>query len=235
MNVTVMSFNTQHCMNYVTKKIDFDIMAEAIRTCGADVIGLNEMRDAGTAPEYTAQVKELADRLGYYFYFAKAIELEGQNPYGNALLSRFPLLSVETIPIPDPAVKVFSGYYETRCVLKAKLDVAGGLTVLAAHFGLNPDEQLHAVQTVVQNLTEKQCVVMGDFNMQPEDPLLMPLRDRLFDTAECFTEEKLSFPSDVPDRKIDYIFTSRDLKVQSADIPAIVASDHRPHTAVLEL
>lgn len=235
MKVTVMSFNTQHCMNYVTKKIDFDIMAEAIRTCGADVIGLNEMRDAGTDPEYTAQVKELADRLGYYSYFAEAIKVGGENPYGNALLSRFPILSVETIRIPDPAVKVFSGYYEPRCILKAKLDVAGGMTILAAHFGLNPDEQLCAVQTVVQNLTENRCVVMGDFNMQPEDPLLMPLRDRLYDTAESFAEEKLSFPSDVPDCKIDYIFTSRDLKVQSADIPAIVASDHRPHTAVLEL
>lgn len=53
----IMSFNTQHCMNYVTRKIDFEIMAKTILDCGADVVGLNEMRDAGQDPEYTAQVE----------------------------------------------------------------------------------------------------------------------------------------------------------------------------------
>jgi endonuclease/exonuclease/phosphatase family metal-dependent hydrolase len=33
--------------------------------------------------------------------------------------------------------------------------------------------------------------------------------------------------------KIDYVFVTPDLKVVAADIPAIVASDHRPHTAEL--
>ncbi len=44
----------------------------------------------------------------------------------------------------------------------------------------------------------------------------------------------MSFPSDKPDRKIDYIFVSCDLTVTQADIHNVVASDHRPHTAVLE-
>ncbi len=35
--------------------------------------------------------------------------------------------------------------------------------------------------------------------------------------------------------KIDYIFVSKDLKVESADIPEIVSSDHRPHIATIEL
>jgi endonuclease/exonuclease/phosphatase (EEP) superfamily protein YafD len=34
-----------------------------------------------------------------------------------------------------------------------------------------------------------------------------------------------------PHRKIDYIFVSHDIEIISADIPAIVASDHRPHIA----
>ena len=34
---------------------------------------------------------------------------------------------------------------------------------------------------------------------------------------------------------IQDIFVSQDVEVTSADIPAIVASDHRPHTASLEL
>lgn len=33
--------------------------------------------------------------------------------------------------------------------------------------------------------------------------------------------------------KTDYIFVSKDFEVLAADIPAIVASDHRPHTATV--
>ena len=43
----IMSFNTQHCLNYVERKIDFAIMAKAITDCGADIVGLNEMRGQG--------------------------------------------------------------------------------------------------------------------------------------------------------------------------------------------
>ena len=79
----------------------------------------------------------------------------------------------------------------------------------------------------------EKTVLMGDFNVTPDDPVLDPIRERLTDTATVFESEKLSFPSDKPDRKIDYIFVSRDVKVDAADIPPIVASDHRPHTAVI--
>ena len=29
----VMSFNTQHCLNYLERKIDFQVMADAITRC----------------------------------------------------------------------------------------------------------------------------------------------------------------------------------------------------------
>lgn len=236
MSLKIMSFNTQHCLNYITRKIDFPRMAEVIRESGADIIGLNEMRGAGEHPEYTAQTETLADILGFHCYFAKAIDVNGNNPYGNGLLSRYPILSAETVRIPDPEPKRYNGYYESRCVLKARIDTpAGEMTVLVTHFGLNPDEAENAVGTVLMNLERESCVLMGDFNLTPESPVLKPIRAELFDTAELFSSELLSFPSDVPDRKIDYIFTSRDLKVTEADIPAVVASDHRPHTATVEL
>ncbi len=33
------------------------------------------------------------------------------------------------------------------------------------------------------------------------------------------------------EQKINYIFVSPDVEIISADIPAIVSADHRPHTA----
>jgi endonuclease/exonuclease/phosphatase family metal-dependent hydrolase len=229
----IMSFNTQHCANYVTKRIDYPIMAKAIKTCFADIVGLNEMRDKGEREDFDAQTAELARLTGLeHYYFAKAIEWRGSNPYGNGLLSRYPIISAETIMVPDPAEKKYSGHYETRCLLKARLEC--GITVLVIHFGLNPDEQKNAVDTVLEHLEEEKCVLMGDFNVTPDNDILAPIRARMKDTADAFGGQLLSFPSDEPTMKIDYIFVSPDIEVREADIPAIVASDHRPHTAEIE-
>lgn len=229
----LMSFNTQHCMNFLTKEIDFPVMADAIARCGADIVALNEMRAKGDNPAYEDQVPILSALTGMkYHYFAEAIRFDG-NPYGNGLLSKYPIRKAQTIPIPDPVLKAYSGYYETRCLLKAALE--GGIIVLAVHFGLNPDEQINAVRTIVENLEAEKCILMGDFNLLPDDPVLQPIRERMTDTADLFSAPLLSWPSDQPREKLDYIFVSPDIQVIRADIPAIVASDHRPHTAEVDI
>ena len=229
----VVSFNTQHCLDYIEQKIDFNKFALTIRALDADVVGLNEMRGEGIAPDYEDQVKILSEMTGMkYYYFATALEIKGKGPYGNGILSKIPIIKAEIIPIPDPEAKKYNGYYETRCILKAELE--GGVTILITHFGLNPDEQENAVATVLANISDKKCILMGDFNARPDNPVLGPIKERLYDTADSFEGEKLSFPSDAPNRKIDYIFVSRDARVDSADIPPIVMSDHRPYVATLK-
>ena len=230
----VMTFNTQHCLDYLAQKIDFEVMAEAIRKEEPDIVGLNEMRGAGQNEEYAAQVDILSELTGMkYFHFAPAIEFPGGGPYGNGFLSRIPIEKAETVMIPDPVEKKYDGYYETRCILKATLE--GGITVLCSHFGLNPDELENAVSTAVKNLAPQKCILMGDFNMRPEDKMLLPIREKMRDTADAFAGERLSWPSDKPQVKIDYIFVSPDVRVVSADSPATVASDHRPHVATVEM
>ena len=228
----IMSFNTQHCLNFVERRIDFEVMAKAIADCDADLVGLNEMREGSDPPEFDAQCKILSEKTGLgNYYFAKALTLR-EGDYGNGLLSKHKIVSAKTIDVPDPEPRGYDGYYEHRVLLKAKLEC--GLTVMVIHFGLNPDEAESAVRTVVENLEDERCVLMGDFNLCPDDKILLPIRRRMKDTAELFGGERLSFPSDKPTQKIDYIFVSHDIEVISADIPAIVASDHRPHVAEIK-
>ena len=54
------------------------------------------------------------------------------------------------------------------------------------------------------------------------------------DSSDLYTENLLSFPSDKPKKRIDYIFVSPDVEFVSADIPAIVAADHRPAVAEIK-
>ena len=236
MKIKVMSYNIQHCLNFITRKIDFDIIADTIQKCEADIIGLQEVLDEGQNEIQQPQTKIVAEKLGYpYYYFAEAISYGGANPYGNAIISRYPIISAETIAIPDPEIKKYNGHYESRCLLKATIDVGSGLNVLVSHFGLNPDEHKNAVETVVSNISKERCVLMGDFNMEPDNQMLRPIMEKLQDTAKAFSVPKLSCPSDTPRVKIDYIFVSEDLKVESADIPEMISSDHRPHIATIEL
>lgn len=234
MLIKLMSYNTQHCMNYITREIDFNIIAETVARCGGDIIGLQEIRGKGFDIEYQDQTAILAEKLGFYGYFAKAVDFGGVNPYGNAILSRFPIKNAETVMIPDPQVRKGDKYYETRCLLNAEIDVGAGLNVCVTHFGLNFDEQENAVRTVISNISNERCILMGDFNLAPDDPILAPIKERMYDTADRFPSPRLSFPSDKPQIKIDYIFTSRDINVVEADIPDIVSSDHRPHIAVID-
>jgi len=229
----IMTFNTQHCKNFLEQRIDFEIMAKAIRDCKADIVGLNEMRGKGESSEYEEQVQILSELTGMkYYYFAPAIVFKNGGPYGNGILSKVPILKAETILIPNPEIRKYDGYYETRCILKAELE--GGITVLVTHFGLNPDEIENAAKAVVSNISSEKCILMGDFNITPDNPNLDLIRAKLVDTAEKFQSEKLSFPSDKPVIKIDYIFVSPDFKIIDADIPNVVASDHRPHTAIVD-
>ena len=231
----IMTFNTQHCANFNTGEIDYKVMAEAINKCDADIVGLNEMRDKGLSSGYAQPQVDVLSKLTNieHFYFAKAIEDGPGNPYGNGLLSRYKLQSAETILIPEPENKNECKYYERRCILKAKLE--NGLTILVTHFGLSEIEQKCAVNAVLSEITEEKCILMGDFNVTPDNKILEPIRAKLKDAAIYFTEDKLSFPSDKPRIKIDYVFVTPDIDIVSADIPEIVASDHRPHIAEINI
>ncbi|WP_322183867.1 endonuclease/exonuclease/phosphatase family protein [Neglectibacter caecimuris] len=245
MKLRFMTYNIQHGINYHRQKelerrggiwqepVDLALMAEEIRRQKADIVGLNEIFGGGPSPEYTGQAEQLAAMLGCHCYFASALRLGG-NPYGNAILSRFPILEAKTIGIPDPPVRDEDAYYETRCVLRARF--AEGFTVLISHFGLAKAEARNAVETVLSLLREEKgpVVLMGDFNLEPDSPILAPLFEELTDTAALFPCPLKSWPSDEPEQKIDYIFV-KNAQALEADIPPVEASDHRPHTALIEL
>ena len=234
----IMTFNIQHCLDYnyylenKTERINFQVMADAIKTVSPDIVGLEEVRGEGRVDTYKEQTEILASLSDMpYHFFAKAIDF-ADGPYGNALLSKHKIVSSEIIPIPDPVEKTGDRWYETRCVLKAVLE--GGITVMVTHIGLNRDEKANAVKTILENLPSEKCILMGDFNLHPDDPLLAPIMEKMKDTAITFSSPLLSCPSDKPREKIDYILVSPDIEIVDADIPPVVASDHRPHVATIK-
>lgn len=138
MQISVMSFNIQHCLNYRTRQIDFDLFAQVIRQSGADIVGLNEVNGRGAGADYLPQAEILAERLGFHAYFAQAIAFDGVNPYGNALLSRYSIETAQTILIPDPETR---GYVDTNWRLCHASD------------RIKPRNRLHAPDPLCQRTT----------------------------------------------------------------------------------
>lgn len=227
----IMTFNIQHALDYKNQIIDIDLFVKAIKEYGADVCGLNEVRGEGPIEGYTDQTNAIGDGLGFNRYFAEAIKVEGTSPYGNAIVSRFPIVSAETVAIPDHIFKRLNVKYEARCVLKAVVDAEGKeICVLICHMGLSNAERKRAVKTICGLLDEIEIpvVLMGDFNTTPDDKVFAPIYARMNDT-DTLAEGKgiKTYPSYDPDIKIDYIFY-RGLECKSVKTITEVYSDHFP-------
>jgi endonuclease/exonuclease/phosphatase family metal-dependent hydrolase len=209
-------------------------LAQVICSLEADVIALNEVYEYGCEESMCHQTEKLADMLGYAHYrFVRGADL-GFCMIGNAILSRYPIESTETVYVPAPSVQERdpseTDWFEDRAILLCRLSVMGkSLSVASTHFGLNPSEQkrmLSALAPIVK--TERPLVLLGDFNARPESAVLDPLRCELTDVAAALDCERYTFSSFAPDRRIDYIFVSKEIVPISCDVPSVICSDHLP-------
>ena len=243
MKLKIASYNIQHCRDHLyfketgKERLVLGDMANVIRSIGADICALNEVYNQEMLEGGVNQAQEMAKELGFNSYFAKAIDYKGYE-YGNALLSRFPIVSAKRVPIILPEGSRKKPHYENRVLLIAELDVCGSpLTVFACHFGLSPEEAEFATKTVLcetQNVTTP-LVFMGDLNLKPDSDLIAKISSVLFDAAKLSDAENFTFSSDAPFEKIDYIFANDRCKVTSFDVPHLVCSDHLPVSADIEI
>ena len=254
MKLKLMTYNVASFRNYET--VDEKGMAlsskpervaDVIRDVSPDICGLNEISHfdrneipSDTQTEYLKANTGLEHGFfGYATHLTYANEYYNKN-YGNAVISKYPVLNSEIVPIPDPVIKDENAYYETRSITKVKLDIAGGITVLQTHMGLAIAESKNATLEILKILdkTEGPVILMGDFNIRPSNPLIDILRERLFDTALINDEYFHTFPSyklDYRPAKLDYIFVSKHFKTLSVDVINTSVSDHMPVVVEVEI
>jgi endonuclease/exonuclease/phosphatase family metal-dependent hydrolase len=80
-------------------------------------------------------------------------------------------------------------------------------------------------------------IVAGDFNTVPNSVEIHTMKEHFFDISENLGN---TIPSDVPNRKIDYLFILSKFRnsyklIEGQVIPEAIASDHRPVFVDLEL
>lgn len=255
MRLTVMTYNI-HSGVGADLKLDLDRIADLIRDQGADIVGLCEVDQGTTRSGRVDQARHIAERLGYHYVYGPNFMYDG-GAFGNAVLSRYPIVSSANHPLPNVH------FNEPRGLLEAQVDTGGGiLTVFVTHLDVEYADSRLAQAWAVVEISSKVAgpkVVMGDLNASPTGTpeiaaLLRHFNDTqqvyrvLVDSAELVKEGlfardylKGGYTYDAydPARRIDYILTSFDIKVPAAAgaarVPRILASDHLPYVAAIEL
>src|SRR5215213_4165721 len=187
--VRLVTFNTHHGVGD-DQRHDLPRLAKLLSSVDADVICLQEVdRYFGERSEDVDQALLLFRALDMQLAWGPAIDESrpGDGPprqYGNALLSRLPILISDVHRLP--------GTGEPRSALRTMLELDGGtLWVTATHLTTrSPEERREQVAALAALHTGSMeaGVLVGDFNARPDAPELRALAARFADAWELARE-----------------------------------------------
>lgn len=241
MKLKVMTFNMHHGRG-MDGKLNLERIAEMIEDNGPELVGLNEVdRCFSRRSDYVDQAGWLAERLGMNHVFGATLNLRWkkgalERQYGNALLSRYPIVSADNIPM-DFYVTIIEGraFLETE-ILVHDLPVK----VCVTHLSLSPflhRKQTEFIQSRIAS-SRQPMIVMGDMNMRPGTRKWRQMTGQITDV--CFSAGKspcCTFPSFRPIVQLDYVFASSTIGIDAVEAVRTTpfASDHLPLLATLSL
>jgi endonuclease/exonuclease/phosphatase family metal-dependent hydrolase len=199
-------------------------VARVLASLDADVIVLNEVDRGWLVTGSTDLLGIYASVTGLEAVFAAASD----ELWGNALLSRLPIVEVATERLPrgrDPLV---------RSALTVVIELPDGerLAIVGTHLS-NVDRQgdtrlpqAQAIAGIVARLRERglDVVVAGDLNASPGDPSLEVLESLLVRTLPDSTG---TFPAAVPRVQIDHILVPAGWEIIQSRAIDTTYSDHR--------
>ncbi len=247
--IKIMTYNIMQGIDYVKEYLECihekDISephvlrnAEIIRRQNPDVVVLNEVNGAGGEfPVEQAEV--IAKSCGFpYVHFAPAIIRKSGRPYGNAILSKFPITFAKTILVKTRDNTVPK--CEDRSIAHVTVEVGDKkLDVIGTHFGLLETEKQDMLENIISIVKERKnpVVLMGDFNCMPSTDYSKTLREYLVDTMSAFGDNYITYFGVAPKhccKKIDYIYVSKDISYSNACVITESASDHFPCVALID-
>lgn len=233
----VMTYNIHHGEG-TDGKLDLERIAALIKQERADLVALQEVDRFVPRSGKQDIAARLAELTNMQHVFGKNIDLNG-GEYGNALLSRFPILEHQHTRY---RVSV-SG--EQRGLLEAVVSVQGReFRLLNFHLDFKKDdtERLANVSEAFERLAaskpKRPAILCGDFNAPPQSPSHKAVTEQMADCWPlCGEGPGFTIPVQFPAARIDYVFIEKDspLKPKKAWVPRSTASDHLPVVVEFEL
>jgi endonuclease/exonuclease/phosphatase family metal-dependent hydrolase len=240
----VLSYNIHKCIGGVDRRYEPSRIIEVIRKLDADLVMLQEVDDGAKRTNHHRQVDVIGDELGlrYRTWFPN-VGVRGGGHYGNAILSRFPLIESKNIDLTLRFKKARSVLHAVIRVRQRVADDEIDRTVhlFNMHLGLARYERKIQLRRFLEsdpftNLhADTPIVVGGDLN-----DVYGGLGELLVPSGFAGVERRpRTFPAWGPLRALDAIFVRGavdflDLARCDSDL-ARRASDHRPLLAQVRL
>jgi endonuclease/exonuclease/phosphatase family metal-dependent hydrolase len=229
--IRVVTYNIHHGEG-TDGKLDLERIAATIKAEKPDLVGLNEVDQGCRRSHGIDEPAELARLTEMTHVFEKNIDHDG-GQYGNAILSRLPIVRHENHKLPSD----YEG--EQRGALEVEVgDKDDSLLFVCTHLDYRPDdhERMESIKTI-EDLAAKRAgkpiILAGDLNATPESRVMETFAKTWgrSNSAPAFT-----FPAATPDKQIDYIQFRPIAEwevVETRVLDEPVASDHRGMMAVL--
>ena len=223
-NIRVMTYNLHDGFN-TGGRLDLEALAEVIENSGAQVVALQEISRGWLINGSVDMLSWLSQRLN----MASISGPTADPQWGNAILTRFPVAEFRSGSLPPDSLLLRRGY-----ILAEIRTGAGNLRLIATHLHHIEDEGPIREQQVPVLINAwggaPRTVLMGDFNATPADPEIQALYQAgLLDvSAEIGPLPSYTYYSTHPEKQLDYIWASPDLRFSDFEIPQTTASDHLP-------
>lgn len=227
--VRVMAYNIRHGEG-TDGRIDLRRIARVIRSQDPDIVALQEVDRRTDRVDGDDQARTLGSLTGMDHAFGAFMDYD-DGEYGMAVLSRWPIVDVENLRLPDGD--------EPRTALAVRVrspETGRELVVVGIHFYRTDDERLAQADRLLERLDgeEAPVILAGDFNSTPDSEVI----DRFADGFDILSKgrDRLTFPSTGPEREIDFIMvrpSRRFYALEHVVLDEPLASDHRPLVADL--
>ncbi|GGW93349.1 endonuclease/exonuclease/phosphatase family protein [Alteromonas halophila] len=209
------------------KKQDYQRIGSFLKQCGADIVLLQEMDTRPAERTVEQDIAAICAADCYQLVSSPAL-YEKTGWYGNAVLTRYPVLHKETVDVSQHG-------FQPRNIQAVMLDTPGGpLTVINTHKGLKKHErrsQFALLHEYIESQLAKQptpLVLGGDFN---EWQFFTSAFKHLNDTLIQYRLGP-TFPSRFPLFSLDRLWTTNDVQVRGVkklkNAQTRVLSDHLP-------
>jgi endonuclease/exonuclease/phosphatase family metal-dependent hydrolase len=204
-------------------QVDPEAVARVIEAQRPEVVVLQEVSRGWAVAGAIDTAEWLSARLGLPYVFVEAAD----KGFGNAILSRFPILQTDQGFLPKGAGPM------DRAWIRALLDLGDGRTVTVIgthlhhqHGGPEDDRsRLRQIGTLLGAWGgASRTIIAGDMNSTPESEEFARFEAAGLETAGDPTIP--TYPSTDPRDRIDYIFATPDLELGDVVFPQSTASDH---------
>ena len=229
----VMTYNLHGCVG-TDRRYDPTRTLEVIRQVDPAVLGMQEVRKGtGQSLEILDMIREMHPE--YTVLFIRTL-VDGRGEYGNALVSRYPLLDHIDIDLEEPLNPHAGGKQpEARRAIFGRLDTGGRpLWVVVTHLALEGGVRKRQAKILIDalrrhiDLESDGAIFMGDFNEWRWPNAFLRYLDRTFSKHAV----RRTFPSRFPLLPLDRIWmtaglTRHDIRAHRTAL-ARRASDHLP-------